>query len=53
MSRADGKLTAPARADGRLSPIRELDAAACQALVGVVFDVDDTVTRGGRSVLQS
>jgi HAD superfamily hydrolase (TIGR01484 family) len=48
MSRADGKLTGPAPArEGRLRPIRELDAAACQALAGVVFDVDDTVTRAG------
>jgi HAD superfamily hydrolase (TIGR01484 family) len=53
MSRADGKLTAPAHrpvpsTESRLRPIRELDAAACQGLAGVVFDVDDTVTRAGR-----
>jgi HAD superfamily hydrolase (TIGR01484 family) len=52
MSRADGKLTVPTHApalasEGRLRPIHELDAAACQALAGVVFDVDDTVTRAG------
>lgn len=44
MSRPDGKQTAPA---ARLRPVRELDAITCQALAGVVFDVDDTVTRHG------
>ena len=48
MSGPDGKLTAPMQASElRLRPIRELDPAACRALAGVVFDVDDTVTRGG------
>lgn len=51
MTRPDGKAaTAPvdsAAAATRLRPLRELDAAACQALSGIVFDVDDTVTRAG------
>lgn len=48
MSGPDGKLTAPLPAsEPRLRPIRELDPAVCRALTGVVFDVDDTVTRGG------
>jgi HAD superfamily hydrolase (TIGR01484 family) len=49
MSRADGKaaeLASAARRD-RLRPIRELSAPECRALSGVVFDVDDTVTRAG------
>ncbi|HET6338512.1 MAG TPA: HAD hydrolase family protein [Polyangiales bacterium] len=51
MSRPNGKQALPAAAEvtetSRLRPIREFDPAACQALAGVVFDVDDTVTRGG------
>jgi HAD superfamily hydrolase (TIGR01484 family) len=48
MSGPDGKLADPARSgEPRLRPIRELDPAACRALQGVVFDVDDTVTRHG------
>jgi haloacid dehalogenase-like hydrolase len=46
MSRPDGKLTTSNPAE-RLRPISEIEASACQALAGVVFDVDDTVTRGG------
>lgn len=48
MSGPDGKLTGPRdAAEPRLRPIRELEPAACRALAGVVFDVDDTVTRAG------
>jgi HAD superfamily hydrolase (TIGR01484 family) len=43
VSEASGKLTDP----GRLRPIQEIDPAECRALAGVVFDVDDTLTRGG------
>jgi HAD superfamily hydrolase (TIGR01484 family) len=43
VSEASGKLTDP----GRLRPILEIDPADCRALAGVVFDVDDTVTRAG------
>jgi HAD superfamily hydrolase (TIGR01484 family) len=31
-----------------LRPIQEIDPAVCRALVGVVFDVDDTLTDRGR-----
>jgi HAD superfamily hydrolase (TIGR01484 family) len=31
-----------------LRPIAEIDERSCQQLLGVVFDVDDTLTRGGR-----
>jgi HAD superfamily hydrolase (TIGR01484 family) len=31
-----------------MRPLSELDPAACRALTGVVFDVDDTVTDGGQ-----
>ncbi|HEX7476314.1 MAG TPA: HAD-IIB family hydrolase [Polyangiales bacterium] len=31
-----------------MRPIAEIDPQACRALQGVVFDVDDTLTRGGR-----
>jgi HAD superfamily hydrolase (TIGR01484 family) len=31
-----------------LRPLAELDAASCRALIGVAFDIDDTVTRAGR-----
>lgn len=31
----------------RLQPILQIDPSACRSLAGVVFDVDDTVTRGG------
>ncbi|NIN71453.1 MAG: HAD hydrolase family protein [Gemmatimonadetes bacterium] len=31
-----------------MRPLAELDAASCQALIGVAFDIDDTVTRAGR-----
>jgi HAD superfamily hydrolase (TIGR01484 family) len=47
MSGPDGKLTGSEASERRLRPIRELDPAACRALAGVVFDVDDTVTRSG------
>src|SRR5688500_16902633 len=40
MTEVGGKLT-------DLRPIREIEPRACQALAGVVFDVDDTVTRAG------
>jgi hydroxymethylpyrimidine pyrophosphatase-like HAD family hydrolase len=43
VSEPSGKLTDPSR----LRPIQEIDPAECRALVGVVFDVDDTLTRGG------
>jgi HAD superfamily hydrolase (TIGR01484 family) len=43
VSEPSGKLTE----SGRLRPIQEMDPAACRALAGVVFDVDDTLTRGG------
>lgn len=33
---------------GALRPLVELSEAACRALRGVVFDIDDTMTRGGR-----
>ncbi|HSG80980.1 MAG TPA: HAD-IIB family hydrolase, partial [Gemmatimonadota bacterium] len=29
-------------------PLERMDAAACRSLAGVAFDIDDTVTRGGR-----
>jgi len=32
----------------RLVPIDEIDPRACAALEGLVFDIDDTVTRAGR-----
>jgi HAD superfamily hydrolase (TIGR01484 family) len=31
-----------------LTPLDQLEAAACRSLVGIAFDVDDTVTREGR-----
>lgn len=31
-----------------MEPLRNLPADACRALIGVVFDVDDTLTRHGR-----
>ncbi|UCC84505.1 MAG: HAD hydrolase family protein, partial [Gemmatimonadota bacterium] len=31
-----------------MKPLAELDAASCRALIGVAFDIDDTVTRAGR-----
>ncbi|MGD2154140.1 MAG: hypothetical protein PVG79_12790 [Gemmatimonadales bacterium] len=31
-----------------MRPLAELDPQSCRALVGVAFDIDDTVTRGGR-----
>jgi HAD superfamily hydrolase (TIGR01484 family) len=31
-----------------MRPIRELDPALCRELIGVVFDVDDTLTRDGK-----
>jgi HAD superfamily hydrolase (TIGR01484 family) len=31
-----------------MRPLTELDPAACRALTGLVFDVDDTVTDGGQ-----
>jgi HAD superfamily hydrolase (TIGR01484 family) len=51
MTRPDGKQALSAAGEAtqtaRLRPIRELDPQVCRALIGVVFDVDDTVTRGG------
>ena len=32
----------------RLRPLSELDAPACAGVEGVLFDVDDTVTKDGR-----
>ena len=46
MTTPDGKANSPRPAE-RLRPLAELDEAACRALQGVVFDVDDTVTRAG------
>ncbi|HKU37931.1 MAG TPA: HAD-IIB family hydrolase [Polyangiales bacterium] len=46
MSDASGKLT-DRDAEGRLRPIQDIEPAVCRALAGVVFDVDDTVTRAG------
>ena len=46
MTGAHGKPTALGGPD-QLRPISELPREACQALAGVVFDVDDTVTRAG------
>jgi HAD superfamily hydrolase (TIGR01484 family) len=31
-----------------LRPLAELEAESCRALIGVAFDIDDTVTRDGR-----
>lgn len=31
-----------------MRPLTELDAERCRALIGVAFDIDDTVTRDGR-----
>lgn len=31
-----------------MRPLSELDDSACRALIGIAFDIDDTVTRDGR-----
>ena len=35
---------------GRLRPLDEIPAAAARALTGILFDIDDTITRHGRLV---
>jgi HAD superfamily hydrolase (TIGR01484 family) len=35
---------------GRLRPLDEVPAAAARALTGILFDIDDTITRHGRLV---
>lgn len=42
----------PTRAD-EMRPITELDRRACREAVGIAFDIDDTVTRGGRLELEA
>jgi HAD superfamily hydrolase (TIGR01484 family) len=36
-----------------MKPLAELDAGICRRLIGVAFDIDDTVTRGGRLELSA
>lgn len=36
-----------------MRPLGELDAESCRALIGIAFDIDDTVTRDGRLELSA